>query len=188
TEKIAENSRRFRPLGLGYANLGALLMSRGLPYEGEAARAYAAAVTALMCGEAYAQSARIARDATGPFEGYAVNRDPFLHVIEKHRRQVDHIDGALVPYELLEAARKSWDEALMVGREFGFRNGQATVLAPTGTIGFMMDCDTTGIEPDIALVKYKRLVGGGMLKIVTGTVPEAPAKLGCDAEPSRKSV
>jgi ribonucleoside-diphosphate reductase alpha chain len=178
TEKIGENSRTFRPLGLGYANLGALLMSRGLPYDSEAGRAYAAAITAVMCGQGYAMSAKISRDATGPFEGYAVNREPFLGVMRKHRRHVDHIDGAYVPYDLMEAARSSWDEALAIGEAHGFRNGQATVLAPTGTIGFMMDCDTTGIEPDIALVKYKRLVGGGMIKIVNQTVPEALERLG----------
>ncbi|HJZ84992.1 MAG TPA: vitamin B12-dependent ribonucleotide reductase [Polyangia bacterium] len=188
TEKIAENSYRYRPLGLGYANLGALLMARGLPYDSEPARAYAAAVTALLCGQAYLTSAHIARDATGPFEGYEPNREPFLAVIDKHRRHVDRIDEALVPYELMTTARQAWDEALMVGREFGFRNGQATVLAPTGTIGFMMDCDTTGIEPDIALVKYKRLVGGGMLKIVNSTVPEALAHLHYQPDQVKKIV
>jgi ribonucleoside-diphosphate reductase alpha chain len=183
TERIATNSHAYRPLGLGYANLGALLMSRGLPYDSEPGRAYAAAITALVCGHAYAASARIARDATGPFEGYAKNREPFLNVMAKHRRHVDQIDAAFVPYDLMEAARRGWDEALAIGREHGFRNAQATVLAPTGTIGFMMDCDTTGIEPDIALVKYKRLVGGGTIKIVNQTVPEALAKLGfSDAE------
>jgi ribonucleoside-diphosphate reductase alpha chain len=183
TERIAKNSHDFRPLGLGYANLGALLMSRGLPYDSEPGRAYAAAVTAVMCGEAYATSARIARDATGPFAGYAANREPFLDVMGKHRRHVDQIDAAYVPYDLMDAARAAWDSALELGREHGFRNAQATVLAPTGTIGFMMDCDTTGIEPDIALVKYKRLVGGGTIKIVNQTVPEALAKVGYgDAE------
>jgi ribonucleoside-diphosphate reductase alpha chain len=188
TDRIRDNSFKYRPLGLGYANLGALLMSRGQPYDSEPARAYAAAVTALLCGEAYATSAKIARDSTGPFDGYEPNREPFLNVMEKHRRACDTIDQAYVPHDLMEAARHSWDDALMVGREFGFRNGQATVLAPTGTIGFMMDCDTTGIEPDIALVKYKRLVGGGTLKIVNGTVPEALAKLGYDAEQIKKIV
>jgi ribonucleoside-diphosphate reductase alpha chain len=178
TPRIEANSHAFRPLGLGYANLGALLMSRGLPYDSAPGRAYAAALTAIMCGHAYATSARIARDATGPFTGYPENREPFLGVMAKHRRHVDQIDAAYVPWDLMEAARASWDEAIAVGREHGFRNAQATVLAPTGTIGFMMDCDTTGIEPDIALVKYKRLVGGGTIKIVNGTVPEALAKLG----------
>ena len=186
TERIAANSHAFRPLGLGYANLGALLMSRGLPYDSDAGRAYAGAVTSLMCGHAYATSAKIARDVTGPFDGYPVNREPFLGVMEKHRRHVDKIDHALVPYDLMNAARDSWDETLSVGKEFGFRNGQVTVLAPTGTIGFMMDCDTTGIEPDIALVKYKRLFGGGMLKIVNNTVPEALARLGYSDEEAKR--
>ncbi len=186
SEKIEANSHAFRPLGLGYANLGSLLMSRGLPYDSDAGRAYAGAITSLMCGHAYATSAKIARDVTGPFDGYAVNREPFLGVMEKHRRHVDKIDGAYAPYELLTAARDSWDETLSVGREFGYRNGQVTVLAPTGTIGFMMDCDTTGIEPDIALVKYKRLVGGGMLKIVNNTVPEALGKLGYSDDESKR--
>jgi ribonucleoside-diphosphate reductase alpha chain len=180
TDKIGKNSHEFRPLGLGYANLGALLMSRGLPYDSDPGRAYAAVITALMCGAAYAASARVARDATGPFAGYAPNREPFLQVMNKHRRHVDQIDAAYVPYDLMEAARGAWDEALELGREHGYRNAQATVLAPTGTIGFMMDCDTTGIEPDIALVKYKRLVGGGTIKIVNQTVPEALAKVGYD--------
>jgi ribonucleoside-diphosphate reductase alpha chain len=178
TEKITENSHRFRPLGLGYANLGALLMSRGLPYDSEPGRAYAAALTAILCGHAYRTSARIAAEATGPFEGYPENRDPFLRVMRKHRDAVDDIDAALVPYDLMEAARSSWDDAIALGEIHGFRNGQTTVLAPTGTIAFLMDCDTTGVEPDIALVKYKRLVGGGMLKMVNQTVPEALRRLG----------
>jgi ribonucleoside-diphosphate reductase alpha chain len=183
SERIERNSHAFRPLGLGYANLGALLMARGLPYDSEPGRAYAAAITALMCGAAYAASAQISRDATGPFAGYAVNREPFLGVMNKHRRHVDQIDAAYVPYDLMDAARIAWEEAIHLGREHGFRNAQATVLAPTGTIGFMMDCDTTGIEPDIALVKYKRLVGGGTIKIVNQTVPEALGQLGyTDAE------
>jgi ribonucleoside-diphosphate reductase alpha chain len=188
SDRIGQNSHAFRPLGLGYANLGALLMSLGLPYDSDPGRAYAGAVTALMCGHAYTTSAKIARDCTGPFEGYAVNREPFLSVMEKHRRHVDKIDSALVPYDLMSAARESWDETLKVGRDFGFRNGQVTVLAPTGTIGFMMDCDTTGIEPDIALVKYKRLVGGGMLKIVNKTVPEALARLGYADDEAKRIV
>jgi len=178
TPAIAENSFAFRPLGLGYANLGALLMSRSLPYDGEAGRAYAAAITALMCGEAYRTSARIAADATGPFAGYADNETPFLRVMRKHRSAVDRIDQSLVPRDLVRAARESWDGAIELGERYGFRNGQTTVLAPTGTIAFLMDCDTTGIEPDIAIVKYKRLVGGGLLKIVNHTVPEALANLG----------
>lgn len=187
SEKIAQNSWNFRPLGLGYANLGALLMSRGLPYDSEAGRAYAGAITSLMCGHAYATSSKIARDVTGPFAGYPENRDPYLGVMEKHRRHVDKIDSAYVPYDLMAAARDAWDETLKLGRDHGFRNGQVTVLAPTGTIGFMMDCDTTGIEPDIALVKYKRLVGGGTLKIVNQTVPEALSKLGYTDE-ERKNI
>ncbi len=178
TDKIAQNSYAFRPLGLGYANLGALLMSRSLPYDSEPGRAYAAAITAIMCGEAYRQSAQIAADATGPFVGYAENEIPFLRVMRKHRGSVERIDQALVPYELTAAARQSWDEAIQLGEKYGFRNGQTTVLAPTGTIAFLMDCDTTGIEPDIAIVKYKRLVGGGLLKIVNNSVPAALSKLG----------
>jgi len=178
TERIARNSWDYRPLGLGFANLGALLMSRGLPYDSVPGRAYSAAITALMCGEAYAQSARISMDATGPFKGYSQNEAPFLGVMRKHRNAVDKIDHALVPYELMQASKEAWDTAIEVGQKYGFRNGQATVLAPTGTIAFLMDCDTTGVEPDIALVKYKRLVGGGLLKIVNLTVPEALRKLG----------
>ena len=188
SDKIAANSHAFRPLGLGYANLGALLMARGLPYDSDPGRAYAGAITALMCGHAYATSAKIARDVTGPFEGYPVNREPYLGVMEKHRRQVDKIDSAFVPYDLMTAARDSWDDTLKTGREHGFRNGQVTVLAPTGTIGFMMDCDTTGGEPDIALVKYKRLVGGGMLKIVNKTVPESLHRLGYSQEETQRIV
>jgi ribonucleoside-diphosphate reductase alpha chain len=183
TQRIAENSYKFRPLGLGYANLGALLMSRSLPYDSDAGRAYAAAITSIMCGEAYRTSARIAADATGPFAGYAENETPFLRVMRKHRSAVDQIDAAYVPYDLMAAARESWDEAIELGQRYGFRNGQTTVLAPTGTIAFLMDCDTTGVEPDIAIVKYKRLVGGGLLKIVNHTVPEALERLGyTDAE------
>jgi ribonucleoside-diphosphate reductase alpha chain len=177
TEKIGDNSHKFRPLGLGYANLGALLMSRGLAYDSDAGRAYAAAITALMCGEAYAMSARIA-EHTGAFEGYAVNREPMLKVIAKHGGYAERIPDEVCPPELLAAARQSWREALHLGKAHGFRNSQVTVLAPTGTIGFMMDCDTTGIEPDIALIKYKKLVGGGMLKIVNQTVPGALQRLG----------
>ena len=182
TEKIAANSYAFRPLGLGYANLGALLMSRSLPYDSEGGRAYAAAITALMCGEAYRTSARIAADATGPFLGYAENEAPFLRVMKKHRAAVEKIDHGFVPTALGAAAREAWDGAVQLGEKYGFRNGQTTVLAPTGTIAFLMDCDTTGIEPDIAIVKYKRLVGGGLLKIVNHTVPEALAKLGYNAK------
>jgi len=178
TKAIEKNSHDYRPLGLGYANLGALLMSRGLPYDSDEGRAYAAAITAVMTGEAYAQSARIARDHGGPFAGYERNREPFLRVMEKHRESVGEITAKYVPSDLMAAAKQAWDEAVELGEDFGYRNAQATVLAPTGTIGFMMDCDTTGVEPDIALVKYKKLVGGGLMKIVNGTVPMALGKLG----------
>src|SRR5438445_3455260 len=177
TEAITQNSRDFRPLGLGYANLGALLMASGLPYDSDAGRDVAAALTAVMTGEAYAQSARIAQKK-GPFNGFAVNREPMLRVMDKHRSSVDHINPAHVPLPLLSAARDAWDKACQLGDLYGYRNSQATVIAPTGTIGFMMDCDTTGIEPAIALVKYKKLVGGGMLKIVNQTVPIALRRLG----------
>jgi ribonucleoside-diphosphate reductase alpha chain len=185
TERIERNSHAFRPLGLGYANLGALLMSRGLPYDSDMARAYAGALTAVMHGEAYLQSARLAA-ARGPFAGYAANREAMLGVIRKHWSHVDGIDAAFVPEDLMSAVRDTWEDCYRSGVEHGYRNGQVTVLAPTGTIAFMMDCDTTGIEPDIALVKYKRLVGGGMLKIVNNTVPEALRRLGYgEAEVSR---
>src|SRR5262245_51473919 len=187
TEKIGENSHRFRPLGLGYANLGALLMSRGLPSDSAPARAYAGAITAIMTGWAYRTSATIAREVTGPFDGYKENREPFIGVMQKHRRAVDKIDSSFVPADMMGAARDAWDQTLAIGKEFGFRNGQATVLAPTGTIGFMMDCDTTGIEPDIALIKYKRLVGGGMIKIVNNTLDEALQNLGYD-DGQRKQI
>ena len=177
TERITENSRRFRPLGLGYANLGALLMARGVPYDSPQGRDYSAAVTAVLCGEAYAQSARIAKEV-GPFDGYADNRQPMLRVMEKHRAAAYRIPAEHLPPNLVVAARTSWDDAHELGAVHGYRNGQATVLAPTGTIGFLMDCDTTGVEPDIALVKYKKLVGGGLLKIVNNTVPQALRQLG----------
>jgi ribonucleoside-diphosphate reductase alpha chain len=182
TDAIGDNSYKFRPLGLGFANLGALLMSRSLPYDSEPGRAYAAAITAVMCGEAYKTSARISADATGPFYGYADNETPFLKVMRKHRAACDRIDAALVPYDLMNAAKESWDGAIELGTKYGFRNGQTTVLAPTGTIAFLMDCDTTGVEPDIAIVKYKRLVGGGLLKIVNNTIPEALTNLGYTAK------
>jgi ribonucleoside-diphosphate reductase alpha chain len=177
TERIARNSHDYRPLGLGYANLGALLMSRGLAYDSDAGRDYAGAITAVLTGHAYVMSARIA-ETMGPFEGYEKNREPFLKVIKKHGSQVSRIDPAHVPLDLYTAARDAWIEAHDLGTQHGIRNGQTTVLAPTGTIAFMMDCDTTGIEPDIALVKYKKLVGGGMLKIVNQTVPKALKRLG----------
>ena len=178
TKAIERNSRDYRPLGLGYANLGALLMSRGLPYDSEAGRDYSATITALMTGEAYAQSARIARDHGGSFDGYEKNEEPFLRVMRKHRVALKDIARTNVPSELYAAAKQSWNDAVDLGEEYGYRNAQATVLAPTGTIGFMMDCDTTGVEPDIALVKYKKLVGGGMMKIVNHTVPMALDRLG----------
>jgi ribonucleoside-diphosphate reductase alpha chain len=181
TPKIAENSRLFRPLGLGYANLGALLMARGVPYDSDSGRDYAAAVTALMSGTAYAQSARLAA-AQGPFEGFAANREPMLRVMRKHREAVKTVDPAHVPLELLKAAKSSWDQVVALGEEHGLRNSQISVLAPTGTIAFMMDCDTTGVEPDIALVKYKKLVGGGMIKIVNQTVPLALKRLGYERD------
>ena len=178
TPAIGRNSHDYRPLGLGYANLGALLMSRGLPYDSDAGRDYSAAITAVMHGAAYAQSSRVARDHGGPFPGYAKNRDSMLRVMRKHRAALKDIDRTHVPKDLYEGAKKVWDECVELGEQHGYRNAQATVLAPTGTIGFMMDCDTTGVEPDIALVKYKKLVGGGLMKIVNNTVPMALSKLG----------
>jgi ribonucleoside-diphosphate reductase alpha chain len=223
TEMIAKNSHDYRPLGLGYANLGALLMACGLPYDSEAGRDYAACVTAIMCGEAYLQSSRIAelcpplvpateparkglsetnlgqeveraekKDAGnqpdaiarrgGACSGFYINREPFLDVIRMHRASVNNINKNNVPANLYEGSKASWDEALANGEKYGYRNSQVTVLAPTGTIGFFMDCDTTGIEPDLALVKYKKLVGGGMIKIVNNTVPTALFKLGYSHE------
>jgi ribonucleoside-diphosphate reductase alpha chain len=180
TAAIDKNSHDYRPLGLGYANLGVLLMDRGLPYDSDAGRAYAAAITALMHGEAYAQSARVA-SATGPFAGFERNAEPMLRVIDKHRQHAHMIDSTLVPKDLLRSALTVWDEAYALGAQHGYRNSQVTVLAPTGTIGFMMDCDTTGIEPDIALVKYKKLVGGGVMKIVNQSVGGVLKKLGYSA-------
>ncbi len=181
TEKIAKNSHEFRPLGLGYANLGALLMSMALPYDSDEGRDMAGAITALMCGEAYAQSSRIA-ERMGPFPGYEVNREPMVDVIRMHREAMRGIKPEHVQTELFMAAQESWDTALSHGEKYGYKNSQVTVLAPTGTIGFMMDCDTTGIEPDLALVKYKKLVGGGLIKIVNNTVPQALMKLGYTPE------
>jgi ribonucleoside-diphosphate reductase alpha chain len=188
TPAIAKNSHEYRPLGLGYANLGALLMSRGLPYDSDAGRDYAGAITALMHGAANAQSARIARDHGGPFAGYEKNKEPTLRVMKKHRSALKDIDRTNVPKDLYEAAKNVWDEVLELGEQHGFRNAQATVLAPTGTIGFMMDCDTTGVEPDIALVKYKKLVGGGLMKIVNGTVPMALQRLGYNQQQVKEIV
>ncbi len=201
TEIIGKNSHDYRPLGLGYANLGALLMAAGLPYDSDGGRDYAACVTAIMCGQAYLQSSKIAElcepltpitdtvqtrlgvttaDAMpgAACPGWYINREPFLDVIRMHRASVNNINKNNVPAPLLDASKACWDEALSHGEKFGYRNSQVTVLAPTGTIGFMMDCDTTGIEPDLALIKYKKLVGGGMIKIVNNTVPGALFKLG----------
>jgi ribonucleoside-diphosphate reductase alpha chain len=213
TEVIGKNSHDYRPLGLGYANLGALLMAAGLPYDSDAGRDYAACVTAIMCGEAYLQSSKIAEacpalvpatEATkkgladtnlgknvmpgGACPGWYINREPFLDVIRMHRASVNNINKTNVPAPLYESSKACWDEALAHGERFGFRNSQVTVLAPTGTIGFMMDCDTTGIEPDLALVKYKKLVGGGMIKIVNQTVPTALFKLGYDHDQADQIV
>jgi ribonucleoside-diphosphate reductase alpha chain len=187
TPKIAENSHAFRPLGLGYANLGALLMSMALPYDSDEGRDVAGTITALMCGEAYAQSSRIA-ERMGPFPGYEVNREPMVDVIRMHRDALRGIRPERVQPELYMTAQESWDAALNHGEKFGFKNAQVTVLAPTGTIGFMMDCDTTGIEPDLALVKHKKLVGGGLIKIVNNTVPQALMKLGCTPEQTSEIV
>ncbi len=181
TKSIEKNSFAFRPLGIGYANLGALLMSLGHPYDSETGRAYAGAITALMTGEGYRQSALVAK-TIGPFDGYEINREPMLGVIRKHRAHVDKIATEAVPEDLVESAKTVWDDALTIGKEYGYRNSQISVLAPTGTIGFMMDCDTTGVEPDIALVKYKKLVGGGYMKIVNNTVPLALTTLGYSNE------
>ena len=208
TEMIAKNSHDYRPLGLGYANLGALLMAFGLPYDSDAGRDFAGTLTAILCGDAYWQSSRIAETCEplgaatpltqraeggssetrgGACPGFYVNREPFLDVIRMHRAEVNNIGKSKTssePFvapqltELVAAAKNSWDGALAHGEKFGYRNSQVTVLAPTGTIGFMMDCDTTGVEPDLALVKYKKLVGGGMIKIVNNTVPSALIKLG----------
>jgi ribonucleoside-diphosphate reductase alpha chain len=186
TDKIGENARAFRQLGLGYANLGALLMARGLPYDSDQGRAWAGAITAIMTGWAYRTSSRIA-EVTGPFAGYEPNADAMLRVMRKHRSAVDQIDAELVPEALLSAAKQSWDEAIALGEMHGYRNAQASVLAPTGTIGLMMDCDTTGIEPELALVKTKKLVGGGTMQFVNQTVPRALAKLGYD-EPQQDDI
>ncbi|MGA9899298.1 MAG: vitamin B12-dependent ribonucleotide reductase [Terriglobales bacterium] len=213
TEMIGKNSHDYRPLGLGYANLGALLMAAGLPYDSDAGRDYAACVTAIMCGQAYLQSSRIAElcpplvPATEPTQkglaetnlgsnvmpggacpGWYINREPFLDVIRMHRASVNNINKTNVPAPLFEASKAAWDEALANGEKHGYRNSQVTVLAPTGTIGFMMDCDTTGVEPDLALVKYKKLVGGGMIKIVNNTVPTALFKLGYSHDEADKIV
>src|SRR5438105_3140871 len=177
TKHIAERSHQFRPLGLGYANLGTLLMVEGLPYDSDAGRAMAASITAIMTGEAYALSAEMAA-AKGPFQGYALNRESMLEVMRLHRDSVANIDPALAPAKLLSAAHECWNRAVQLGEQHGYRNAQATVLAPTGTIGLLMDCDTTGVEPDFALIKFKKLAGGGSFKIVNQSVPRALKKLG----------
>jgi ribonucleoside-diphosphate reductase alpha chain len=211
TEMIMRNSHDYRPLGLGYANLGALLMAAGLPYDSDAGRDYAACVTAIMCGEAYLQSSKIAEQCQpltpatdtvatrlgiteaanmpgAACPGWYINREPFLDVIRMHRASVNNINKNNVPSALYESSKQCWDEALAQGEKHGYRNSQVTVLAPTGTIGFMMDCDTTGVEPDLALVKYKKLVGGGMIKIVNNTVPTALFKLGYDHDQANAIV
>jgi ribonucleoside-diphosphate reductase alpha chain len=187
TPAIEHNSHDFRPLGLGYANLGALLMARGLPYDSDEGRAYAAAVTGLMTGQAYLTSARIAK-VQGAFPGYSVNREPMLRVIRKHRESQQGVDQKLVAHDLMQACIDAWDDALALGMQYGYRNSQVSVLAPTGTISFMMDCDTTGVEPDIALVKYKKLSGGGMMKMVNATVPLALKRLGYETSQIKEIV
>ena len=187
TAEITANAHAFRELGLGYANLGALLMSLGLPYDSDAGRAYAAAVTALMSGEGYLQSTRVA-EATAAFAGFEVNRQPMLRVLNKHRSHAYKISSSHVPLDLLTAAREAWDQTCGEAEKYGVKNSQISVLAPTGTIAFMMDCDTTGVEPDIALVKYKKLVGGGLLKIVNNTVPRALKRLGYDVKQIQEIV
>lgn len=184
TPAITENSYKFRPLGIGYANLGALLMARGVPYDSAEGRDLAAALTSIMSGETYSQSAKIAA-AMGPFEGYAANEEPFLRVIDKHRRSAYRINVRHLPADIAAAAVSTWDEAYALGKQHGYRNAQVSLLAPTGTIAFLMDCDTTGVEPDIALVKYKKLVGGGVLKMVNQTVPTALLRLGYDEKQIR---
>src|SRR5947208_1705963 len=187
TAEITANAHAFRELGLGYANLGALLMSLGLPNDSDAGRAYAAAVTALMSGEGYLQSTRVA-EATAAFAGFEVNRQPMLRVLNKHRSHAYKISPSHVPLDLLTAAREAWDQTCGEAEKYGVKNSQISVLAPTGTIAFMMDCDTTGVEPDIALVKYKKLVGGGLLKIVNNTVPRALKRLGYDVKQIQEIV
>src|SRR5215467_12705405 len=186
TKKIEINSFAYRPLGLGYANLGALLMAQGIAYDSDYGRDYAAAITAMMTGEAYLQSAKIA-GVMGACDGFEINRKPFLDVMKMHRDSAKKINRTNIPAEMYDTAWQTWSDAVDMGELNGYRNSQATVLAPTGTIGFMMDCDTTGIEPDLALVKYKKLVGGGTIKIVNNTVPPALRKLGYD-DPQIKAI
>src|SRR6478672_10018148 len=187
TAATTENANKFRQLGLGYANLGALLMSDGLPYDSDAGRNVAAAITALMTGRAYRQSALIAAGATGPYDEYEKNREPHNGVMRMHRDAAYDVDPTGIKGELLEAARRSWDEAVELGERHGYRNAQATVLAPTGTISFLMDCDTTGVEPDFSLVKFKELVGGGQMTIVNQSVPLALRTIGY-AEPQVEQI
>ncbi|MFB3829627.1 MAG: vitamin B12-dependent ribonucleotide reductase [Bryobacteraceae bacterium] len=187
TEKIAANSHQYRPLGLGFANLGAMLMALGIPYDSDQGRDYAGAVSAIMCGQAYLTSSRIA-EAKGPFEAYPANEAAFLEVIRMHREAAARINRRNIPAALYQGAVDCWNSAYESGRRAGYRNAQVTVIAPTGTIGFMMDCDTTGIEPDLALVKYKKLVGGGTIKIVNNTVPQALIRLGYKPEQAEKVV
>ena len=187
TERIGETTRAFRQLGIGYANLGALLMAQGLPYDSDAGRAWAAAITALLTGHAYATSARTAA-RMGPFAGYHENAEPMLNVLRMHQAEAARIDEDVVPPELLSAAQESWDRAVDLAEAYGVRNSQASVLAPTGTIGLLMDCDTTGVEPDLGLVKTKKLVGGGTMSIVNQTIPRALAKLGYGVEQAEDIV
>ncbi len=187
TEAIDKNTRRFRQLGMGYANLGATLMAKGLPYDSEEGRAFAAALTAIMTGEAYATSARIAK-RVGAFEGYQKDKEGMNRVIRKHRDAVRDIDAGLVEEELLSSAAQVWDDAVELGEKYGVRNAQASVLAPTGTIGFMMDCDTTGVEPDFSLTKFKTLVGGGNMIIVNQTIPRALKTLGYSKKETQEIV
>lgn len=177
TESISKNAKAYRELGMGYANLGALLMAQGLPYDSDEGRAQAAAITAIMTGYAYATSAKIAKQV-GTFSGFNKDREGMMKVLSQHRDAVRLIDPRLVAEELLSAAAEAWDDAVELGERYGVRNSQATVLAPTGTIGFMMDCDTTGVEPDFSLTKYKKLVGGGNMVIVNQTVPRALTTMG----------
>ncbi|HUR38597.1 MAG TPA: vitamin B12-dependent ribonucleotide reductase, partial [Planctomycetota bacterium] len=186
-QQIAQNSHDYRPLGLGYANLGTLLMLLGIPYDSDRGRGIAGALTAILTGRAYRQSAEISR-SKGPFPGYEKNKEPFLQVMRKHRDAAYAIKGEDCPQNLLKAAREDWDDVVALGEVHGFRNAQATVLAPTGTIGLLMDCDTTGVEPDFALVKFKKLAGGGYFKIVNESVPEALRRLGYTKEQAQEIV
>ncbi len=181
TELIAQNSHDFRPLGLGYANLGTLLQVNGIPYDSDEGRGVAASITGIMCGRAYARSAELAQ-RVGPFPGYAANREPMMEVMNMHRDAAYQIDGPGCPSALMQAARDDWDRAVAMGEQYGYRNAQVTVLAPTGTIGLLMDCDTTGVEPDFAQVKYKKLAGGGYFKIINQSIPMALQNLGYDEQ------